>query len=129
MIDKTEIDTFISQNTKEKKENIFQKHKEIIFYMREQNIPFKTILKFLISKDDEIKSRYSSAKKFPTGVSFLSASVKRFEKKDTPKKNSKTTPNEPKKVAQNEPKKEKVTLDNFNDYQPPVSNKYEKDKK
>ena len=122
MIDKTEIDTFISQNTQQKKVNIFAPYTKDILYMREKNVALKVILKFLITKDSEIKNRYNNDKKFQTGVAFLSASIKRFQKnkttefvensdnKTTQKEVEKTTP----QVAPEEPKKDtKSKIDRY----------------
>jgi len=136
-MEKAEIDIFLAENVQEKKENIFKKYEKEILYMKSKNAQLNIILDFLITKDNEISNRYSNPKKYKTGISFLSATIARFHKNSTPKKSSKPTPlvapREPKKkeakVAQNELKKEKVTLDNFNDYQPPVSNKYDKYRK
>ena len=105
MIDKTDIDTFIALNPKQKKVNIFAKYERDILYMREQDVALKVILKFLITKDSEIRNRYDNEKKFQTGVAFLSATIKRFERKTSTQKKKKTVANTTTKTTQKEVEK------------------------
>ena len=74
---KEELDKFLSKN-KKNKVIIFEKYKNEILYMRDKKTSLEVILKYLFTKDEEIKNRYDN-EKIKTGISLLSYSIKRFK--------------------------------------------------
>ena len=76
---KVELDKFLQKSSK-RKENIFTKYRDEIFYMREQKATLATIINYLMTVDEEIKSRYADNEN--AGISFLSYSIKRFNGKE-----------------------------------------------
>ena len=83
---KAELDKFLQKSSK-RKENIFTKYRDEILYMREQKATLATIINYLMTVDEEIKSRYADNEN--AGISFLSYSIKRFNGKEKSKNGGK----------------------------------------
>ena len=74
-----EIDDFL-KNEELKKTNIFESWKYEIFYMKKKGAKLESILKYLFTKDLEIKERYTKkGSRILTGTSLLSRFIKKNE--------------------------------------------------
>ena len=77
-MNKDEIKEFL-KNEKLKKISIFEKWKDEIFYMKEERCTNKLILKFILSKDSDIRKSYNSSTRLKTAESILSKFIKKNE--------------------------------------------------